>query len=246
MANTVAWNASLDPTVRQYQIERSISQNGPYNLVATVTGALTGANYDPILQKFSYVDVIGASMAFYKVTPVDLSGNTSFPIGPFIATVMPFFVPGSTPFGVYDNDQQFVADADNMVDFVKRKLGEPVMTVHMSSSQVYAAFEEACLEYSSMVNSYQAKSVMSNYLGSPTGSLTGGENKYVTKNLQFELYQADAYSAEAGLNSMQGWYTASIILNPGQQTYDMQALLSGTGPLTGAFENARVDRKSVV
>lgn len=245
MANNVAWDPSLDPSVDHYQVERGNTINGPWGLVASVTAGLSGGYYNSVVGKFAYSDFSGSAAAWYRIISVDVSGNTSLPSGPMIATVMPYFVAGMTPFGVYDQDAQFVADADNMVDFVKRKLGEPVMTVHMSSTQIYGAFEEACLEYSSVINSYQAKSVLSNYLGSPTGSLTGGENKYVTKNLQFELYQADAFSAEAGLNSMQPFYTGSITLNPGQQMYDLQALLSGTGPLTGSYDHARVRVRDV-
>lgn len=245
MANNIAWDPSLDPSVDHYQVERGNTINGPWGLVSNVTAAISGGYYNPAVQKFNYVDFSGSAAAWYRITSVDVSGNTSLPGGPFMANVMPYFVPGSTPFGIYDQDAQFVQDADNIVDFVKRKLGEPVMTVHMSSTQIYAAFEEAVLEYSAMVNSFQAKSVLANYLGSPTGTLTGGENKYVTKNLQFELYQADAFSAEAGLNSNQPWYTGSITLNPGQQMYDLQAILSGTGPLTGAYANARIRIRDV-
>ena len=245
MANNIAWDPSLDPSVSTYQVERGNTINGPWGLVNTVTASLSGGYYNSAVQKFNYADFSGSAAAWYRIISIDTAGNTSLPGGPFMANVMPFFVPGSTPYGIYDQDAQFVSDADNMVDFVKRKLGEPVMTVHMSSSNIYAAFEEACLEYSAMVNSYQAKSVLSNYLGSPTGTLQGSENKYVTKNLQFELYQADAYAAEANLNSLQPWYTGSITTNPGQQTYDLQALLSGTGPLTGAYSNARVRLRDV-
>lgn len=237
--NKVTWQPSIDTSITLYNIERGNTINGPWSLIANVSNSAASGFYNSDVSKFVYPDPSGSESAWYRVTSVNNIGQTrSSP--PFQTSVLPYFVPGSTPFGVYDNDPQFVGDADNMVDFVKRKLGEPVMTVHMGSSQIYGAFEEACLEYSAMVNSYQAKSVLTNYLGSPTGSLTGGENKYVSKNLQFELYQADAYAAEANLNSNQPWHTGSITLNPGQQMYDLPSLMSGTGPLTGAYDRARI------
>ena len=34
-----------------------------------------------------------------------------------------------TPFGVYDEDLKFQADADKVVPFVKRKLGDDILSV---------------------------------------------------------------------------------------------------------------------
>src|SRR6185369_3226829 len=96
------------------------------------------------------------------------------------------FTAGSTPFGLFDSDPEFAADADRIDDFFRRKLGDPVMEVHASSSQVYAAFEEACMEYGAIVNSYQAKSSLSQFLGAPTGSLSGSENTYPARLLEFQ------------------------------------------------------------
>lgn len=150
------------------------------------------------------------------------------------------FVSGSTPFGIFDTDPQFAAEADRLVDFTRKKLGAPVMSVHLSSSQIYASFEEACLEYSAILNQYQAKSVLTQFLGTPTGSLSGSEQTYAARTLEFERKMAEAYSAEVDLNSSQPEFTASIQLTTGVQAYDLQALLSGTGPLTGSNADARI------
>src|SRR5882672_9472068 len=103
------------------------------------------------------------------------------------------FTVGSTPFGIFDTDPDFANDADRIVDFVRLKLGDPVMETHLSSSQVYAAFEEAAMEYSSLINQYQAKSVLASFLGAQTGSLSGSEQKYITQNLEFEKKMAEPY-----------------------------------------------------
>jgi hypothetical protein len=140
---------------------------------------------------------------------------------------MPFTV-GSTPFGTFDNDPEFQADADRIVDFTRRKLGDPVMAVHLSSSMVYASFEEACFEFSSMVNQYQAKSVLGTFLGTTTGSLSGSENTYPAQSLEAMKKMAEPYGEEVGLNGPHPLYSASIDLVAGVQKYDLQALLSGT------------------
>jgi hypothetical protein len=150
-----------------------------------------------------------------------------------------------TPFGLFDTDPEFAFEIDKAADWIRKKLGEPVMAVHVENSQIYAAFEEACLEFSAVMNSYQAKSVLTTFLGAQTGTLAGSENKYPPKNLQFELQMADAYAAEADVNSQKQVYKVSVPLTGNVGSYDLQALLSGTGPLTGSNANARVRVREV-
>lgn len=149
------------------------------------------------------------------------------------------FTVGATPFGVFDNDPQFAADADRMIDFTLKKLGDPVMEVHLSSSQIYAAFEEAALEFSAIMNSYQARSVLTSFLGAATGSLSGSENKYVTQNLEFQKKLAEPYG-DAGpymLDTTLPLYSASIMLEPGVQKYNINAMMSAS--LTGSHATGR-------
>src|SRR6185369_2095487 len=138
------------------------------------------------------------------------------------------FVTGSTPFGVFDADPQFQTDADKLVPYVLQKLGDPVMRVELTPYQIYQSFEEACLEFSSIVNQYQAKSTLTSLLGTPTGSLSGGENKFIKKTLEFELSQTDPFDQLAGVNSSHTLHSASITLTAGVQHYDLQQMLSGT------------------
>ena len=48
-----------------------------------------------------------------------------------------------TPFGVYDNETGFQSDADNIHTFVKRKLGDDILSVELTKKQIFANFEEA-------------------------------------------------------------------------------------------------------
>lgn len=150
------------------------------------------------------------------------------------------FTVGATPFGIFDSDPQFQSDADRIVEYTRRKLGEPVMHVHLSSSQIYASFEEAALEYSAIINQYQAKSVLSQFLGAPTGSLSGSEQTYPARLLEFQIKMAEPYGEEAGVGGSHAYHTASIQLQAGVQRYDLQSLLSGTAPLVGADADARI------
>ena len=85
----------------------------------------------------------------------------------------------ATPFGAFDADSEFKTEADQMVVFVKRKMGDDVLSVELTKKQIFANMEEASLEYSSILNQYQAKSQLVNFLGYSTGSMSGSQERYV-------------------------------------------------------------------
>jgi len=138
-------------------------------------------------------------------------------------------VSSPTPFGIYDADTSFSSDANGMVKLVNGKLGGNVLQVELTNKDVYGCFEEAALEYSAMVNSYHAKSVLADILGAQTGSLSGGENKFARMNLALAKRRADAYSSEALVGGTRTLFSSSIDLVPGQQSYNLNQLLSGSG-----------------
>ena len=68
-----------------------------------------------------------------------------------------------TPFGIYDAEASFVSASDGMVEYAYRKLGGSILQVELTNRDIYTCFEEAILEYSSVVNaSYIALSRLSN------------------------------------------------------------------------------------
>ena len=235
--NAIAWEPSLDPTITPYGsyiIEAARQVSGPWFVLAQVPAAQLGEHYLSGVNRFVYRDLQNPYNTWYHIIDVDNNGHLNRPSDPFMTHEMPYFVAGSTPFGIFDNDREFVSDADRIADYVRKKLGEPVMEVYMSQSQIYAAFEESCLEYSAMVNSYQAKSTLATFLGAPTGTLAGAENKYPVKTLALEKNTADPFATEADVNSRVPTYTGSIQLNIGQQTYDVPTLLSQSGQWNGS------------
>ena len=52
----------------------------------------------------------------------------------------------ATPFGIYDLDDHFQHDADKMVVYVKRKLGDDILSVELTNKQIWANFEESVLK----------------------------------------------------------------------------------------------------
>jgi len=144
-----------------------------------------------------------------------------------------------TPFGIYDDESIFQTDADNMVTFVKRKLGDDILSVELTKKQIFGNFEEAVLEYSSILNQYQAKSQMVNYLGFPTGSaLSGSENKYPRENLEYLSRFAEPYAMEAGIGGSYNFVSGSITLESGRQDYDIYTELKDENG-SALFDNTK-------
>jgi hypothetical protein len=144
-----------------------------------------------------------------------------------------------TPFGFFDTDSEFQAEADSMITFVKRKLGDDVLSVELTSKQIWACFEEAFCEYGAIVNQYQAKSQLSNLMGSSTGSMSGNEQKLPRETLEFALRLAEPYISTAGLGGSFNTTSGSIQLEKGRQDYDLYTELLDMGgtPLVSSSLN---------
>jgi hypothetical protein len=67
---------------------------------------------------------------------------------------------------------EFVSGAVAQVTYVYRKLGGDVLDLEIKEENVYAAYEEACLEYSYLMNIHQSKNILSDLLGTPPSSVT--------------------------------------------------------------------------
>lgn len=157
-----------------------------------------------------------------------------------------------TPFGFFDADIAFQQEADAMVTFVKRKLGDDILSVELTKKQVWACFEEAFLEYGSLINEHAASSQLMNLMGIPTGSVdsfkhvvkgqpgqggdktiytgpTGRENSFPSENLEFLLRKAAPYAQDAGLGGSYNTVSGSIQLETGRQDYDMYTELVDEG-----------------
>jgi hypothetical protein len=123
-----------------------------------------------------------------------------------------------------------------MINFVKRKLGDDVLSVELTRKQIWTCFEEATLEYSYIINQNQLKSQLSNLMGTSTSTLEGAESKYPRETLEFLMRKSEPYSVEAGLGGMYTTLSGAIDLQKDRQDYDlMTELKDSTGlPL---FEN---------
>lgn len=136
-----------------------------------------------------------------------------------------------TPFGFFDSDSEFQTEADAMITFVKRKLGDDVLSVELTKKQIWACFEEAFLEYGSIVNQYQARSQLLSLLGMQTGSLNEATQKLPRDTLNYIIRLAEPYAVEAGLGGTYNSVSGSIQLRQNVQDYDLYSEL--LDPSTG-------------
>lgn len=129
------------------------------------------------------------------------------------------FIPGSTPFGFYDYDVQFQADADKVTTFVARRLGYPIMEVELQDLNFYAAFEEAITTYGNELYAYQVRDNMLSLEGAPTSSNLN--NALITPNMATIVRLSQQYASEAGAGGNVSYYSGSLKLTAGKQEYDL-------------------------
>lgn len=131
----------------------------------------------------------------------------------FVETINP------TPFGFFDSDVSFQTEADGMVTFVKRKLGDDVLSVELTKKEIWACFEEACLEYSRLLHEMRIKSELVNVLGLPTGSTM--TNVYPRQTLEFMIRMTEPYGTIVGTGGSYDLTLGYVNLEVGRQDYDI-------------------------
>jgi len=149
------------------------------------------------------------------------------------------FQPGETPFGFYDNDPQFQADADKFAVFASRRLGYPIVEIELQDINFYAAFEEAITTYGNELYAYQAQENFLSFQGAPL-TIESANNSLPQPNLATIVRLADQYGVEAGVGGTVSYYSGSIQLTPGQQNYNLTEWALELGIAEGDLEIKRV------
>jgi hypothetical protein len=98
-----------------------------------------------------------------------------------------------TPFGFFDADSAFQTEADAMVNFVKRKLGDDILSVELTKKQIWSCFEEATCEYTRLILETKIQSDLTTMMGLPTGSASV-TNRYPQRSLEYLLRMAEPYA----------------------------------------------------
>ena len=186
-------------------------------------------------------------MAYPTLTPSSTTSVSRLPITGNVDNVNSSDNP--LPYGVYIDHASshhaiagFLTGAVDQVAYVYKKLGGEILDLEITEHQVYAAYEEACLEYSYLVNVHQAKNVLGSTLGSTTGSFDSdgqmsgshslsGSNialRYPRFDFQHAKTIGNAVSTEVGIGGTKPIYSASLNAIMGEQDYDLQSIISNT------------------
>jgi hypothetical protein len=132
------------------------------------------------------------------------------------------FSPGDTPFGFYDNDNQFQQDADKVAKYAANRLGYPLVDIELQDINFYAAFEEAITEYGAQVYQFKIRDNYQFLEGSSTGSNL--EYSLTSPSMAGTIRVSRQYGTEAGSGGDITWKTGSIDILSAKQDYDLQTL----------------------
>lgn len=147
------------------------------------------------------------------------------------------FSAGQTPFGFYDNDTQFAAEADKVALFCATRLGYPVMDVELSSGSLYACFEEATTVYGNEVYNFKIRENFINVEG--TSNATSLNNSVVAGSLQRVIELSQDYGTEAEVGGKVTKEQAMLDVTASVQDYDLNQWAIDKG-ITGGIEVRRI------
>jgi hypothetical protein len=171
-------------------------------------------------------------MSFPDLTPTSTQSAITLP-----ATGTAGDVQASLAISFYGADSAFQAGAAAQVAYTFRRLGGDVLDIELTAENVYNHYEEACLEYSYILNLHQARNALGSSLGGPTGSfdhkgtVSGTDDvalKYPKFQFDYAFRAADKHSSEAFVGGTDPVYSASFSSVPNQQLYDLQNIVSAS------------------
>tara|TARA_R110001606_G_scaffold198629_1_gene346137 strand:+ start:383 stop:1630 length:1248 start_codon:yes stop_codon:yes gene_type:complete len=187
-------------------------------------------------------------MAFPDLTPVSTQSAITLSSVGDIALVQ-----ASLAIGFYTS-AEFDDGASAQVALTYKRLGGDVLDIEITNAMVYNAYEEACLEYSYIVNIHQARNALGSALGGPTGSfdhkgtVTGTDDvslKYPKFQFDYAFRVADKFSSEAIIGGTEPLYSASVDRVSGQQDYDLQTLVEDLATADSSLDFAAIGNKRI-
>jgi hypothetical protein len=147
---------------------------------------------------------------------------------------------GNTPYGFYDNDQNFQQEAPLFATWGARRLGYPIVNVELQDINFYACLEEAITAYGNEVYQYKIREGYLSMEGNIVDNTTTFNNQLVTPNLGTVIRIAETYGSEGGAGGYTTYYTGSIKLQNGVQDYDLKAWASASGIFGSGIEIKKI------
>lgn len=167
-------------------------------------------------------------------------------------------VADNLPFGIYADpgsshySEAFLTGAAEQVSFTYKKLGGDVLDIELTEHNIYAAYEEATLEYSYIVNMHQAKNSLPDMMGGSTGSFdehgnlsgsqveSGIQLRYPKNSFRLERRIGKGFGEEVGEGGYQREYSASVETKQDVQDYDLQKAVENNSRFSGSLNGKRI------
>ena len=188
--------------------------------------------------------------------PPTLTPSSQTSVSRLTSTGSVDLVAAAVPYGVYNSSFDFLSGAAAQVSYTYRMLGGDVLDIEITANDVYSHYEIACLEYSYLVNTHQAKNTIGSFLGGTTGSFdhngtiksgplssslagTSMALKYPRFDYGMQRRVGNAIAAEIGVGGVRDIHSASFAVIDGQQDYNLQTIVSSaSADGTDNFGNA--------
>ena len=140
------------------------------------------------------------------------------------------FTSGLTPDGSYDNDTDYQRDIVKATKYFGFQLGFPMVNIELHYTQVFANFENAVEQYTSIVNEYNIIDNMTNIIG--TNKSTDYTSKYIKgTNLGNLFSYSDSYATDFGVGGNITFHKFKVPIIAEQQEYDLKQLIENNSEL---------------
>ena len=128
----------------------------------------------------------------------------------------------ATPFGIYDNDNEFKTDAPKTATWVARRLGFPIVNIELDNQQIWACFEESTSEYSAQVNQFNLRNNLDILRGQPKNRVANYSQTLVDGSfLPTAIRMSQQYGTQAGVGGSTAIQKAYVDLTASVQIYDL-------------------------
>ena len=154
----------------------------------------------------------------------------------------PIWNASSVPFGFYNSDTDFQADAVKVAKFCAQRLGYPLVDVELQSGSFFTAFEEAVTTYGNELYAYKIRDNQLSLEGLTTGSSLN--QALITPSFEPIVRLTEQYGEEAGSGGNVNYYTGSFALTSSQQDYSFQTFMTQSG-YTGSEYQHGIEVKRV-
>lgn len=140
-----------------------------------------------------------------------------------------------TPFGFYDEDDDFRNDADKISKYVVQRLGYPLVDIELQDINIYSCFEEAVTEYGGQVYQFQIINNLIDLKGMSTGSIINNINVGPDYGVTYTNPNSDDGGGGSDYGSDPNkLQTGSLDVTTGKQRYDLidniGSSISGSNP----------------